>query len=171
MRIDYAPDPHQPVKATPPVDILHASESQGAYAFATFAAAMAIGRLCGDFATKRIGYANLLKYGGIVCALSILAMLLANSATITLVLLAFCGLGVANMIPAVFASAGHVGAHAAGRAMAIVTTMGYSGFLLGPALLGFVAQISSLSVSLVLIMLAFAIITAITLYLSRYLKP
>ena len=152
------------------VDILGASEAQGAYAFATFAAAMAIGRLCGDFATKRIGHANLLIYGGIICALSILSILLANSATITLVVLALCGLGVANMIPAVFASAGHIGAHAAGRAMAIVTTMGYSGLLLGPALLGFVAQSSSLTVSLGLIMLAFAIISAGTLFLNRRLK-
>lgn len=153
------------------VDILHASESQGAYAFATFAAAMAIGRLCGDFATKQIGHANLLKYGGIVCALSILSMLLTNSTTITLVVLALCGLGVANMIPAVFASAGHIGAHAAGRAMAIVTTMGYSGLLLGPAMLGFVAQSSSLTVSFGLIILAFAVISAGTLYLNRELKP
>ncbi|MDR6635407.1 MFS family permease [Phyllobacterium sp. 1468] len=152
------------------VDILHASESQGAYAFATFAAAMAIGRLCGDFATKRIGHANLLKFGGIVCAVSILAMLLANNVTVTLIVLAFCGLGVANMIPAVFASAGHIGAHATGRAMAIVTTMGYSGLLLGPALLGFVAQTSSLTVSFGLITLAFAVIATGTLHLSRRLK-
>lgn len=152
------------------VDVLGASESRGAYAFATFAAAMAIGRLLGDRATQHFGHANLLKFGGVVCALSILTMLLAANPKITLVVLAFCGLGVANMIPAVFASAGHIGAHAAGRAMAIVTTMGYSGLLLGPALLGFVAQSSSLTVSLGLIMLAFALISVGTLYLSRRMK-
>jgi hypothetical protein len=54
--------------------------------------------------------------------------------------------------------------------MAIVTTMGYSGLLLGLALLGFVAQSSSLAVSLSLIMLAFAVISAGTLYLNRRLK-
>ncbi len=152
------------------VDVLGASESRGAYAFATFAAAMAIGRLLGDRATQYLGHGNLLKFGGIICALSILTMLLAKSPTVTLVVLAFCGLGVANMIPAVFASAGHIGAHAAGRAMAIVTTMGYSGLLLGPALLGFVAQNSSLAVSLGLIMLAFVLISVGTLYLTRRMK-
>lgn len=152
------------------VDVLGASESRGAYAFATFAAAMAIGRLLGDFATKHIGHANLLKFGGIICALSILTMLLAKSSTVTLIVLVFCGFGVANMIPAVFASAGHIGAQAAGRAMAIVTTMGYSGLLLGPALLGFVAQSLSLTVSLGLIMLAFALISIGTLYLSQRMK-
>lgn len=152
------------------VDVLGASESQGAYAFAVFAAAMAIGRLLGDFAARHIGHASLLKVGGIICALSILTMLLAANPVVTLIVLTFCGLGVANMIPAVFASAGHIGAHAAGRAMAIVTTMGYSGLLLGPALLGFVAQISSLTVSLGLVMLAFVLISAGTLYLSRRIK-
>lgn len=152
------------------VDILGASESLGAYAFAIFAAAMAIGRLFGDFATNRIGHANVLKIGGVVCAISLLALLLANSVVVTLIVLAFCGLGVANMVPAVFASAGSIGAHAAGRAMAIVTTMGYSGLLLGPALLGFVAQSSSLTVSLGLVMLSFALISAGTFYLNRRLK-
>ena len=152
------------------VDTLGASERVGAYAFAVFAAAMAIGRLFGDSATKRIGHANLLKIGGIVCALSLLTMLLAKTVAITLVVLALCGFGVANMVPAVFASAGNVGAHAAGRAMSIVTTMGYSGLLLGPALLGFVAQVSSLTISLGLVMLAFALISAGTLRLNRRLE-
>lgn len=152
------------------VDTLGASESVGAYAFAVFAAAMAIGRLFGDFATKRVGHVNLLKLGGIVCAASLLTMLVAKGVTIALVALALCGFGVANMVPAVFASAGNIGEHAAGRAMSIVTTMGYSGLLLGPALLGFIAQVSSLTFSLALIMLAFGLISAGTFYLNRRLK-
>jgi multisubunit Na+/H+ antiporter MnhG subunit len=73
-------------------------------------------------------------------------------------------------VPAVFASAGNVGGAAAGRAISIVTTMGYSGLLLGPALLGFLAQATSLVVSFVLIMLAFLLIAAVTFHLGRRLK-
>lgn len=152
------------------VDTLGASESVGAYAFAVFAAAMAIGRLIGDYATKRIGHVNLLRIGGGICAVALMTMLITKGVVTSLVVLGICGLGVANMVPAVFASAGNIGAHAAGRAMSIVTTMGYSGLLLGPALLGFVAQASSLTVSLALIMLAFALISAGTFYLNRRLK-
>ncbi|WP_018238822.1 MFS transporter [Ensifer sp. BR816] len=152
------------------VDTLGSSESVGAYAFAIFAAAMAIGRLLGDGVTKRIGHVNVLRYGGLVCALSLSTMLIGNSVEISMAVLALCGFGVANMIPAVFASAGRIGSHAAGRAMSIVTTMGYSGLLLGPALLGFVAQVSSLTISLGLVTLAFALISLGTLYLKRRLS-
>ncbi|TCN19271.1 MFS transporter [Sinorhizobium americanum] len=152
------------------VDTLGSSESVGAYAFAIFAAAMAIGRLLGDGVTKRIGHVNVLRFGGLVCALSLSTMLIGNSVEISLAVLALCGFGVANMIPAVFASAGRIGSGAAGRAMSIVTTMGYSGLLFGPALLGFVAQVSSLTVSLGLVTLAFALISLGTLYLKRRLS-
>lgn len=149
------------------VNNLAASESIAAYSFAVFTAAMAIGRLCGDAATKRIGHISLLKIGGSVCSASLLIMLVTRNIPITLVALAICGFGVANMIPAVFASAGSVGGRAAGRAMSIVTTMGYTGLLVGPAVLGFVAQISNLTISLGLIVLAFAIISASSFQLAR----
>ena len=148
------------------VNSLGASASVGAYSFAVFTAAMAIGRLCGDLATKRIGHIRLLKIGGSVCGASLLVMLVTRNVPVTLVALAVCGLGVANIIPAVFASAGNVGGRAAGRAMSIVTTMGYTGLLVGPAVLGFVAQISNLTVSLGLVMLAFAAISAGSLALK-----
>ncbi|WP_337182878.1 MFS transporter [Shinella sp.] len=151
-------------------DILGASRSHGAYAFAVFAAAMAGGRLVGDGVTRRVGHVRLVRAGGLVCALSVAILLVTDSAAVSLVALALCGFGVANMVPAVFASAGHVGGQAAGRAISIVTTMGYSGLLLGPALLGFLAQATSLVVSFVVIMLAFLLIVAVTIQLDRSLR-
>jgi predicted MFS family arabinose efflux permease len=152
------------------IDILGASESRGAYAFAIFAAAMAGGRLVGDAVTRRVGHMPLIRIGGVLCAASVAILLLANNAALSLAALALCGFGVANMVPAVFASAGNVGGAAAGKAISIVSTMGYSGLLLGPALLGFLAQATSLVVSFVLIMLAFLSIAAATFQLGRRLK-
>lgn len=152
------------------IDILGASDSHGAYAFALFAAAMAAGRLVGDAVTRRVGHVSLIRAGGLLCALSVGILLLADSVVLCLAALALCGLGVANMVPAVFARAGSVGADAAGKAISIVTTMGYSGLLLGPALLGFLAQATSLVVSFGLIMLAFLVIAAVTIRLDARLK-
>lgn len=149
------------------VGTLGAPESVGAYAFAAFAASMTLGRLLGDIVTQRVGHVNILRFGGIVCGLSVLAMLVAHNVVVGIVALAICGFGVANMIPAVFASAGKIGSQAAGRAMSIVTTLGYSGLLIGPALLGFIAQISSLIISLALVALSFGVISLSTLYLKR----
>lgn len=152
------------------IDILGASDSHGAYAFALFAAAMAGGRLVGDAVTRRVGHVALIRTGGLFCALSVAILLFADSVVLCLAALVLCGLGVANMVPAVFARAGNVGADAAGRAISIVTTMGYSGLLLGPALLGFLAQATSLVVSFGLIMLAFLVIAAVTIRLDARLK-
>lgn len=143
------------------VDNMGVSESLGAYAFAVFAAAMTIGRLCGDFATSRIGHVRLILLGGIVSALSLMILILTTSVAVVLVALACCGLSVANLVPAVFAAAGRAGLGSAGKAIATVTTMGYSGLLLGPALLGFVAQISSLTISFVVITVAFLLVVLI----------
>lgn len=149
------------------VGTLGASESTGAYAFAVFAASMAIGRLLGDFVTQRAGHVNVLRIGGVVCGISLLTMLGASNVAVTVISLAICGLGLANMIPAVFASSGRIASQAAGRAMSIVTTLGYSGLLIGPALLGFVAQVSSLAVSLGLVAFSFILVSAGTLYVKR----
>jgi hypothetical protein len=73
-------------------------------------------------------------------------------------------------VPAVFARAGSVGGDAAGNAISIVTTMGYSGLLLGPALLGFLAQATSLVASFGLIMLAFLVIATVSIRLGIRLK-
>lgn len=152
------------------IDILGASDSHGAYAFALFAAAMAGGRLVGDAVSRRVGHVALIRVGGLLCALSVAVLLLADSLVLSLAALGLCGLGVANMVPAVFARAGSVGADAAGKAISIVTTMGYSGLLLGPALLGFLAQATSLVASFCLIMLAFLVIAAVSIRLDARLK-
>jgi fucose permease len=83
---------------------------------------------------------------------------------------ALCGFVVANMVPAFLASAGRVGGKAAGRAISIVTIMGCSGLLLGPAVLGFLAQATTLVVSFSLILVAFLAIAGMTLPLDRRLK-
>lgn len=152
------------------IDILGASGSHGAYAFALFAAAMAGGRLVGDAVSRRVGHVAVIRAGGLLCALSVAILLLADNLVLCLAALALCGLGVANMVPAVFARAGSVGADAAGKAISIVTTMGYSGLLLGPALLGFLAQATSLVASFGLIMLAFLVIAAVSIRLGIRLK-
>jgi MFS family permease len=154
------------------VSNLGASESVGAYAFGIFAGAMAFGRFIGDKATRRIGHVLMIRLGGVVCAISVLVMLTSGSATIALITLAVCGLGIANMVPAVFAAAGHIGAEAAGKAMSIVKTMGYTGLLVGPALLGSVARASGLEVSLFLVASAFALVVIGSFYIRRrFLQP
>ncbi|TIX39281.1 MAG: MFS transporter, partial [Mesorhizobium sp.] len=144
------------------VTIFGAAESTGAYGFAIFATTMAIGRLTGDWMTSKTGPTTLLLVSTMVCAVSVLVFIVASNLVIVFCALAASGFGVANIVPAVFAAAGRAGGAAAGQAMSIVTTMGYAGLLLGPALLGFIAQASSLAASFGLVCVAFLLIAVAT---------
>ncbi|RWC17133.1 MAG: MFS transporter [Mesorhizobium sp.] len=145
-----------------------AAESTGAYGFAAFATMMAMGRLFGDAIANRIGQMRTLRYCAVVCAASVVAIILmGGNLTVALVALTVCGLGLANIVPTLFAAAGRVSGTSVARAMSTVTTMGYAGLLLGPGLLGLIAQISSLAASFGVIALAFVAISFSTRSLTH----
>ena len=52
----------------------------------------------------------------------------------------FSGFGVANMVPIAFSAGGNQPGMSPGTGMSVVTTMGYSGILLAPSAIGFVAE-------------------------------
>jgi hypothetical protein len=62
---------------------------------------------------------------------------------------ALAGVGLATVVPVLFSAVGAAGGPV-GRALAMVTAFGYSGLLLGPAVLGYVAEASSLPVALII---------------------
>ncbi|RWC89352.1 MAG: MFS transporter [Mesorhizobium sp.] len=136
------------------------AESTGAYGFAAFATMMATGRLFGDAIANSIGQMTMLSYCATICAGSVLVLILmGGNLPVVLVALTVCGLGLANVVPTLFAAAGRAGGASAARAMSIVTTMGYAGLLLGPGLLGLIAHVSSLAGSFCVILLAFIAIS------------
>ena len=57
------------------------------------------------------------------------------------------GLGVANLVPIFFSAAGRQKIMPAEIAIASVTTTGYAGILLGPVLIGYVAEVTTLSIA------------------------
>jgi hypothetical protein len=73
---------------------------------------------------------------------------------------ALVGLGVANLVPVFFGAAGSLPGQASGHSIAAVATLGYAGFLVGPPLIGFVADLTSLSAALGLLGLACLTISA-----------
>jgi hypothetical protein len=58
------------------------------------------------------------------------------------------GAGASNVVPVLFSAAGRQSAMPANLAIAGVTTLGYAGILIGPAAIGFVADVSSLQIAL-----------------------
>lgn len=112
--------------------------------YAAFAVAMTVGRLTGDRIVSRLGPRRVLQVGGACTAAGFLVATLSPVVAVAVAGYALVGLGAANIVPVLFTAAGRHPAMPPSLAVAAITTMGYAGVLAGPALIGFVAQATSL---------------------------
>jgi MFS family permease len=115
-----------------------------ALGYAVFSAAMAGGRLTGDYLTGKLGRSHLVCYGALLAAVGLVFVLLFGNAAWALVGFSCAGAGLATIIPNTFAATGNIEGSVPGPSLAVVTTAGYIGFLAGPPLIGFVAQLSTI---------------------------
>lgn len=116
------------------------STAQGGLGFMLFSVAMTVGRFTGDVLVSRLGDRTTLVSGGLVGALGVALVILAPVAAVAAVGFVMVGLGASNLVPVLFRRAGQQTAMPPAFAVAAVTTTGYAGVLLGPALIGFVAH-------------------------------
>lgn len=117
---------------------LDADIATAGFAFAAFSGAMAIMRFAGDGIRNRFGAVQTFRISGIIAAIGMLVAGLAPWPWLAIAAFAACGLGIANMVPILFSAAGNHPGVPAGAGMSVVTTMGYSGILVAPSLIGFV---------------------------------
>jgi len=139
-------------------DSLAASPAVAATGFAAFSLAMTVGRLTGDRIVGRLGAGTALRASSAVAGAGLGAALLIDAPPAAIVGFALVGLGISNIIPVLFSSAGRVGEVAAGAALAAVATPGCLGFLSGPPLIGLAAEHVSLRVALGIVCTACALV-------------
>jgi MFS family permease len=133
---------------------LEASAGLAAAGYAVFALAEACGRLSGTRLLERFGRGLVLVTGGLIACAGMLLAALAPDVWLALAGFAATGLGLANMFPVAVARAGLL---AGSSGVALTSALGYSGFLLGPPVIGFLASDVSLRTGLTtLSFLAFA---------------
>jgi MFS family permease len=111
--------------------------------FVAFSLTMTIMRLIGDFLSKIMPSALVIQAGGLLASLGILAASVTNNRIVVIVGLAAVGVGVANIIPILFSTAGNIPGLAPESGIAGVATIGYFGFLVSPLLIGFVSEVTS----------------------------
>jgi fucose permease len=116
-----------------------------ATAFAAFSIAMALGRLSGDWLTKCLGAALLMRIGGALAALGMTATLLIGRPAVAVAGFGLVGLGLANVVPTLFSAAGRARLVPSRMTIAAVASAGYVGLLAGPPLIGFAAQAFTLT--------------------------
>jgi hypothetical protein len=122
--------------------------------FAAFSASMAAGRFAGDWIRGHIGAVALVRWSALLGAVGLALALVAPTAVLAIAGFAAVGFGMSNLVPIFFGAAGRIPGQASGTGIAAVATMGYTGFLAGPPVIGFVADVTSLAVALGLIVLA-----------------
>lgn len=136
-------------------------------AYAFFAGAMAIMRFAGDAVRNRFGAVNTLRVSSLIAAVGMLAAALITDPVLVIVAFAISGLGFANTVPVVFSAAGNLPGVSSNAGMSVVTTMGYSGILLAPSAIGFVAEKSGF----VPVFLGLAALVIVVFFLAGLTAP
>lgn len=115
--------------------------------FAAFSVTMTLGRLLGDRVVERLGGPQVVMIGGFLAAAGMLLTILAPDWTLALVGCALVGAGCSNIVPVMFTSVGRQTVMPEHTAVPAMATMGYMGVLVGPAGIGFLAEVTSLATS------------------------
>ena len=123
-------------------------QAQAALGLSAFAGAMALSRFGGDYLRARYPEKQILFVGASLAAASMAVVLLVGVPWVALIGFALVGAGLAPVAPILFNAATRVPGVSRAAAIASVTSVGYSGFMVGPPLIGAIAQATSLTVAL-----------------------
>jgi MFS family permease len=138
-----------------------------ALGYTGFSLAMAASRMIGDRLNGRFGPAALARGGGLLAACGLALALVVTSTPSAIVGLAAMGGGLGVVVPVLFRAAASTPGVPAGAGLATVSTIGWLGFLAGPAVIGFVAGTVGLRAALGIVVGASVIVA----FLARYASP
>ena len=140
--------------------------------YIVFCTAMIIGRLSGDYLAHRFGTSKVIAAGGVIAGTGLSAGLLIGGIPAIMVAWFLLGIGLSVVIPLMFSAAGTIaltrysGVIAPSEAVAKVSGVSYFGFVIGPPLIGFIADAFELRWTLMLLAgLSYLLILA-----SRYAR-
>ena len=136
--------------------------------FAAFSLAMTICRFLGDAVVRTLGRARTVQLGGFLAASGLsLAIFLPQPVPATLGF-ALVGFGLANIVPVLFSTAAQMEGIAPSVGVAMVATLGYGGYLMGPPLIGFGGDLFGLR-SMLGVLILFSV--TIIVLSQRALRP
>ena len=130
---------------------VHAPKQLITLGLTAFMAMMATGRFVGDWIATRVGVKHVLQMSGCVIALGLLISILFPNLYAATAGFLLTGFGLSSVVPLTYGLAGKSGRMSAGMAIAAVSTVGYLGFLVGPPVIGYIAQAANLRWSFILI--------------------
>lgn len=128
-------------------DIVGSPQSLVVIGYASFMVMMAAGRFLGDAVISKIGRKRTMQVSGLIISLGMaLSVCFPYLVTATIGFM-MVGLGVSTNIPSIYSIAGRSEKVPPGIALAMVASVSYLGFLMGPPLIGYISALSSLRYS------------------------
>ncbi len=149
-------------------DYLSGSAAIAGLGFAGFSFTMALGRFLGDSIVPKYGAKNIVQFGSLIGAIGLAIVIFIPNIYIAIFGFTLVGLGFSCVVPILFSAAAKVPGVVPGTGIAGVTTSGIFGFLIGPPLMGFIADTYSLTIALgfVMVLASVAVVLASRIRIS-----
>ena len=146
--------------------VIKVSESQITFGYAAFMSSMATGRFIADWLVTKFSVKRILQFSGLVISTGLLTAVIFPFLITSIIGFLLVGFGVSSVVPLVYGLAGKSKTMSPGIALAAVSTIGFLGFLVGPPLIGFIAEAAGLRLSFTVI----AFIGLATTFLASMVK-
>jgi MFS family permease len=121
--------------------------------FSSFALAMVIGRFIGDFISQKFGVKMVLTSNGLLVSLGMLLTIFMPQVEMKILGCFLTGIGISTIVPLIYSQAGNQKTIEPAIAIAGVSTIAYIGFLIGPVVIGYLADYFELQKALILLII------------------
>jgi MFS family permease len=129
---------------------------------------MTIGRIFGDRVRAWLGDKKMIVVGGLIATTGLILSLAMPIPYLSIGGFFLVGLGLSSIVPIAYSIAGNTKSLPPGVGLAMVTTVGYSGFLFGPPIIGFISDVFTLRIALGVVSVLLVLMTILGL---RYKSP
>jgi MFS family permease len=140
-------------------NVAKTDEAKAALGLSALALAMTIGRLLGDSGRAKFGDKRLMVVCGLIATIGLGFSLSFTQPELVMLGFFLVGIGLSVIVPIAYSIAGSSTSVSPGVGLAMVTTVGYTGFLFGPPVIGFLADWQTLRIALILVVILFITMT------------
>ena len=149
--------------------VRHFDMSLAGTAFTVFSAAMLTMRLFGDWTVQKLGQERVVIGGSLLAVAGFLLVIFAAEPALLYLGFFAIGIGCANVVPVFFSLLGKQRVMPISLAVPAVSTLGYLGILMGPAVIGFIAHQTSLYTAFGLLAFLVLLQSIIAAYVYRHI--
>ncbi|MBA4154005.1 MFS transporter [Flavobacterium sp.] len=149
-------------------DIVKAPGALVILGYTSFMVTMASGRFLSDILVRKFGAKKILLISGITISIGLYTAVIFPYLIPSTLAFMMVGFGVSNVIPIVYSTTGRISSIPTGEALTIVTGISFLGFLMGPPIIGHIAELTSLRYSFAFIGMFGVFISVLAYYLKIF---